>query len=356
MDLFAVSGERDKSNPFVQLLWEKGTLYEDEVVKGLKTPFTDLSMYAGAEKESETLKAIQRGDSLIYSGRIQADELLGDPDLLRREGDAYVAGDIKSGAGSEGAEDLSKPKKHYAVQLGLYTDILERKGVSAGRYGFIWDINGEEVIYDFTNPQSSRNPRKLWQDYEDYLAQAKAIVNETSSTLPAYSGLCKLCHWYSACLSRLTDLDDLTLIPELGRSKRDKLIERISTTRELADANIAEFLSGKKTIFPGIGAATLEKFHARAKLLSNGDKAQPYLREPIILPSNDLELFFDIEVDPIRDICYLHGFVERRDLNNDSERFVSFFAEEPTDEAERKAFTGAWQYMPVFTTRSRHPV
>ena len=42
---------------------------------------------------------MQRGEPLIYSARITADDLLGDPDLLRREGDGYVAGDIKSGSG-----------------------------------------------------------------------------------------------------------------------------------------------------------------------------------------------------------------------------------------------------------------
>jgi hypothetical protein len=192
MDVFADYGERDKPNAFVQLLWEKGSLYESEVIEGLKTPFTDLSMYAREEKEQKTLEAMQRGDPLIYSGRIQADGLLGDPDLLRKEGDAYIAGDIKSGAGMEGSEDASKPKKHYAVQLGLYTDILERKGLSAGKYGFIWDINGEEVIYDFNKPGSDRDPTTLWQNYEDYLDEAKAIVDKTIQTLPAYSGVCKL--------------------------------------------------------------------------------------------------------------------------------------------------------------------
>ena len=36
---------------------------------------------------------MQRGEPLIYNGRIQADGLLGDPDPLRKEGEGYVAGD-----------------------------------------------------------------------------------------------------------------------------------------------------------------------------------------------------------------------------------------------------------------------
>jgi len=43
--------------------------------------------------------------------------------------------------------------------------------------------------------------------------------------------------------------------------------------------------------------------------LTTGGK--PYLRAPVVIPSAARELFFDIEVDPMRDICYLHGFVER---------------------------------------------
>jgi len=119
MDLFADPAKRDPVSPFVQLLWERGALYEEEVVAGLAEPFLDLSPYAGDEKERRTLESMDRGEPLIYGGRISAGELLGDPDLLRKEGDGYVAGDIKSGAGEEdgGEEGDGKPKKHYAVQL-----------------------------------------------------------------------------------------------------------------------------------------------------------------------------------------------------------------------------------------------
>lgn len=345
MDLFADPARRDKPNPFVQLLWEKGSLYEKEVIGGLKIPFTDLSTYVGDDKEQKTLEAMKRGDNLIYAGRIQADDLLGDPDLLRKEGDGYIAGDIKSGVGEEGSEDQTKPKKHYAVQLGIYTDILERKGLSAAKRAFIWDIHGQEVVYDFTELQGKRDPRTLWQDYQECLARAQAIATKTDDTLAAYSAVCKLCHWYTACLARLTDTNDLTLIPELGRSKREVMMEHVVTIRDLAEADPTTFVMGKKTIFPGIGPPTLAKLYARAKLLSAGDRARPYLREPVALPASDLELYFDIEVDPMRDICYLHGFVVRRNGDNNTERFVPFFANEPTPEAEKKAFADAWHYM-----------
>lgn len=345
MDVFADPAERDAPNAFVELLWERGSLYEKEVMDGIEAPFTDLSNYAGEEKEQKTLEAIERRDTLIYSGRIQAEGLLGAPDLLRKDGSGYIAGDIKSGSGEEGPEDMSKPKMHYAVQLGLYTDILERKGLSSGRRGFIWDVNGEEVIYDFTLPQGQRNPRTLWQDYEEYLSDAQAIVEKRAETLAAYGGACKLCHWYNACLTRLQGADDLTLIPELGRSKRDVLMASVPTIHSLAQSDPDSFVSGKKTIFPGIGPATLEKFHRRASLIAAGKDAQPYLKQPFVLPEADRELYFDIEVDPMRDICYLHGFVERCGGDNSTERFVAFFADKPDDQSEKEAFSQAVQYM-----------
>ena len=55
MDLFADPLKRDKLSPFVQLLWEKGTAYEQEVVAGLEIPFLDLTPYSLEEKEINDL-------------------------------------------------------------------------------------------------------------------------------------------------------------------------------------------------------------------------------------------------------------------------------------------------------------
>lgn len=345
MDLYGDPAARDEVNVFVQLLWERGSVFEKELVAALDIPFTDLSVYRGDEKEVKTAEAMARGDPLIYAGRIAVDNLLGDPDLLRNEGDGYIAGDIKSGSGEEGPEDDAKPKKHYAVQLGLYTDILERKGLSGGRRAFIWDVHGQEVTYDFTEFIGNKEPHTLWDDYQETLAAAIAIIGKMQRTDPAYAAACKMCHWYSACLKRLTAADDLTLIPELGRARRDTMRPEIGTISEFAKISPEAFMQGKRTIFPGIGAAVFEKFHARAKLLAAGKGAAPYLREPIQLPHSETELFFDIEVDPMRDVCYLHGFVERLHGNNESERFVYFFADAPTAFEERKAFAEALDYI-----------
>jgi hypothetical protein len=130
MDLFADPADRDEVSPFIRMLWEKGSAHERTIIGEIGVPVLDLSGFHLDQKERLTTEAMHRHEPLIYSGRITAGDLVGEPDLLRFTGHGYVAGDIKSGAGEEGREDLTKPKLHYGVQLALYTDILETKGLS----------------------------------------------------------------------------------------------------------------------------------------------------------------------------------------------------------------------------------
>jgi predicted RecB family nuclease len=57
------------------------------------------------------------------------------------------------------------------------------------------------------------------------------------------------------------------------------------------------------------------------------------------------ELFFDIETDPMRDFCYLHGFLERSGSSCGVERYVPFVAEKPDPAEERRAFAEAFSFV-----------
>ncbi len=346
LDLYGVPDRRDPISAFVQLLWERGSAFEQETIEKLQIPFVNLRVYSAEENERLTSEAMKRGDSLIYGGRIRMGNLLGEPDLIRKEGSGYVAGDIKSGAGFEGMSEESdgKPKKHYAVQLGLYTDILDKLGVSAGHNPFVWDIHDQEVIYDLDSPMGKRDATSLWEFYEFCLENVTLMVNQKKKTLPALCSMCKLCHWRSFCKAQLQGIDDLSLIPELGRSRRDAMLPHFKNVDDLAKGDLNDFIKGKKTVIPGIGPGMLETLQERAKLLNQPDTG-PYLKENIDLPQFETELFFDVETDPLRDICYLHGFVERRNSDPLTEKYVAFFANQPTPEDEKKAFKEACDYI-----------
>ena len=346
LDLYGDPGKRDPVSGFVKLLWEKGTAFEEEVIDGLEVSYTDLSSLHEEVKQAATFKAMGRGDALIYQGQIGSAGLMGRPDLLRKTGDGYVAGDIKSGAGLEGVSDLEegRPKKHYAVQLALYTDILNRIGLASDEAPFVWDVHGREIRYDLNAHQSARNPETLWEVYSNTLEIARAIVEKKEKTLAAHASECKHCHWYSFCKSEVKRSQDLTLIPGLGRSRRNIMMDHIRNIQEMAQCDLEEYIRGDKTIFHRIGPSTLTKFQRRAQLLLNPD-AKPYATEPITFPKTDKALFYDVETDPFRDICYLHGFIEQVNGNTDTERYVPFFAQAPTPEEEKKAFREAWAYI-----------
>ncbi len=341
LDVHEDPGKRNPESKFVQLLWEKGIDFEKQIIQRLTIPFIDLSAYKDDEKERKTQEAIAQRTKLIYSGRIRAHNLLGEPDILRfDDGMGYIAGDIKSGSGEEGEEDNEdqKPKKHYAVQLALYVDILEALGLSRHRFPFIWDIHGKEVLYDLNAPQGPRTPQSLWGFYQEQLTKASGIINQTRPTLPALGASCKLCHWRTLCASHAEKLDDLTLIAGLGRARRDTMSPHIRTVADLAKADLT------KISIKGISPSMLNRFQTRARLLVD-PKGQAYCTMAPNLPDSETELFFDIEADPMRDICYLHGFVERQKRDGSSEVYSSFLAEAPTPEEEEKAFAGAWKYV-----------
>lgn len=343
LDAFGAVAQRDDISPFVRMLWERGTLFEQETVANLRQPFVNLSDASEADRERLTLIAMTDGEPLIYGGCIRAGDLFGKPSFLRKElGGGYVPVDIRSGRGKEGgdADHDGRPKRQYAVQLALYVDILERIGLCAGRWAFVLDIHGDEVRYDFGGPSG----RARWKEYETALAIARSILARHTVPLPAYRGLCKLCHWYSFCIGQLTAADDLTLIPFLRRSDRDAMIEQVPSIAAFASIDPERLIHGKRTQFPGLGADRLRALHARAVMLK-APSPKPYLRAPVRLDTFSTELFFDLEVDPLRGLCYLHGFIERNNSDNDTERFISFFADEPTIEAERAAFAAALGYL-----------
>jgi predicted RecB family nuclease len=346
LDLFGDPADRDEVSPFVELLWERGHLFEEETIASLDVPFLNLRRVSLRDREELTLRAMQDGEDLIYGGRISHGRLLGEPDLLRRTELGYVPGDIKSGAGVEGANDDAdgKPKRHYAVQLALYSDILQQKGLAASKDSFVWDIHGDEVPYDLAGSRGPRIKDSMWDEYGAVLVSVEDIADRHVTTRPGLISACALCHWRSYCRREIVGADDLTLISELGRSAREKFPTDIATVANLASASLSDLIADGKSAIPGIGEKTLRRYHARAVLQKQASPA-PYFADEVRLPASNTELFFDIETDPFRGLCYLHGFVERTGRASETEKYVSFFAEEAIEEAERDAFAEAWAYV-----------
>lgn len=349
-DIYGPQDEKSKeTNPFVQMLWDKGVSHEEKIVEGLGIVL-DLKDGDETERIQKTIEAMKMEVPLIYQGVLRSGELLGIPDLLQNNGDGtYMPIDIKSGMGVEGVDEdfegEDKYKKHYAVQLALYSEVLIANGFAKKHMGKIIDINSEETVYDLDKSMGARNPQSWWQFYLDTKARAVSLMKNEVQNKPAYSGKCKLCPWYNSCKKWIKQNDDPTMIFYVGRAVRDVLFKdlEIENYQELINIDVDQVLERKrkeKGFLNRIGKDSLEKAIKRARIMK--EYSQPIIYSSPIFPKTSYDLFFDIEDDPTQAFVYLHGVYERSPTG---ERFVSFVAEEKTDESERAAWLNFWNYI-----------
>lgn len=343
LDIHGDAEARDEVNEFVELLWEGGVEHETTIVADLLAASlgaVDLRYSKPESRQALTQLAMDAKAPVIVGGEIAEADLLGRPDLLRRDADGYLAGDIKLGTGGDGRAGV--PRLRYAVQVCLYSDILERMDRLSRPHGFIIDGNGETLEFALdVNLGGSRG--SLVDCYDEALEHARDIVDDTVETLSVRAAECKLCRWYSVCKADVDARDDLTRIPQLGRTLRDTLKRTFPTVASLAAVDIEQHIDGRRTDFPGLGPDRLRRFHDRARLLSTPG-ATAYARNPLVLPPRGRELLFDIETDPMSDHCYLHGVVERwTDGSGRPTKYHAFISSGPEDEA--RAFCEALEFL-----------
>ena len=349
-DIYGPKEEKIKEiNPFVQMLWDKGISYEKEVISKIGK-YLDLSEGSLEERFKNTIKAMKNKTPLIYQGVLIKDNLRGIPDLLKITPDGqYVPLDIKSGMGREGANMDShkegKLKPHYAIQLALYVDLLNRLGFENVRNGVIFDIKAREVMYDLNSQIGVKDKKTFWELYENTREIVSALLENKIKNKPAMAGICKLCPWYDSCKKWVEQEDDLTGLFCLGRSKRDTINEDLGIKKiaDILSIDIDDFIDMKKRdkqFAKGIAEKTLKTIIARADIVKNIKK--PTIYNKVDFPKVSYELFFDIESDPTHDFVYMHGIYER---SKNGERFLNFTAKEVSIEAEKKAWIDFWKYI-----------
>lgn len=337
-------------NPFLKLLWERGVQHEEDIIDNFESEFVDCSHGSEEERIAATYRAIDERAEYIYQGILAHGDLFGIPDLLYFDGDEYVPIEIKSGAASEGGDDDSagKPKKEYGVQLALYADLLNRKGLNSSRRAMVIDTTGERIEYDLNAPLGVRTPETMWELYQRIRGEVTALLENATRNDPAMCGACKMCGWGASCKKWAAENDDLTQLFYVGRTVRDTIRRDLDSSRidDLISQDIGSLVDQKKTdksFLKGIGESTLTKMALRARLMK--DNAQPVIHENFDFPTVSTELFFDIESDPTQDFVYLHGFWVR---DSNGERFVEFTARAITPEDERRVWAESIEFIRSF--------
>ncbi|MEY4745164.1 MAG: hypothetical protein RL272_1109 [Candidatus Parcubacteria bacterium] len=309
-DVYGDPKKMAKRSAFAEMLLEGGRLHEKALIAGI-----DCVEVRGDTKEERfeaTLRLMRGGAPCIYQGVLIDDEFEGVPDILeRRDGGSsafgayhYVAVDIKS------AEKLSDAHKY---QLACYGELLARIQGVRPEEGYILNGSGARIGFPL-------------KEFEPQFRQAVAEIRETLAghpPAPHVSSSCKQSPWFKECLAFAEERDDIALLYNVKKKVVLALREHgVKTVHDAAGIDV-DRLGAADPVFK---RALLERIVLQAKALIGH---RHYIRKKIGLPEAPLEIFFDIEGDPLRQVEYLFGFLVRR---GKEEAYEYQLAERPEDE------------------------
>lgn len=294
---------------------ENGVAHEQEVVNALfaGTSVEEVPMTKDPEADCRaTLELMRRGAPLIYQGTLTDGDWTGRPDLLERhEGESrfgnwfYVPVDVKSAHYLE---------KYHKLQLLFYATLLERL---QGRF------SAEPAIINGDGERLSFSADAMVTEFEQFVAELERIrAGEKPDPV-----LRKTCFdtgvWGRLCERDAVKNNDIALLYNVD-------IQKLRTLRQLGIRTVDDVAEMDPQAFDGVAKGLrlhgLEVMKRQAQALKT---KSVIVRESVLLPSEGLEIHFDIESDPPNDVDYLYGFLVRRATGDE---YVSFVAERLEDE------------------------
>ncbi|VEP13505.1 conserved hypothetical protein [Hyella patelloides LEGE 07179] len=159
---------------------------------------------------------------------------------------------------------------------------------------------------------------------------------------------CSLCHWYSHCYQIAKNKQHLSLIPGVTPKRYNSLKEMGLDDLDLI-ASSSDRILGRRI---GQDVAKQLQQQARSLLLNTPlIKANYDLDHSYQLPSSAIELYFDIEAEPDRNLDYLLGILLVDNTNN-TKKFYPFLAEKAEEEErvwrEFFEFITDYPHAPIF--------
>lgn len=144
---------------------------------------------------------------------------------------------------------------------------------------------------------------------------------------------CDMCPWLSACYQEAKAKNHLSLLPGVTVTRYPLLVDMgITTVEALAQAQPEHLADSLE-----IDEPVTEKMIYQAQANWTGNAIARLQRgqfplTPADVPSHEVELYFDIEAAPDKDLIYLHGVLVVEHLKQ-SETFHALVAESPEEEA-----------------------
>ncbi len=301
-------------HPLMERLIDDGLI--DEKQRDLISDRVDVAEVTAEDPEEafrQTLSFMKDGRQTIYHGVLVDRHWVGHPDMLERvEGKShfgnyyYIAADIKR---SRYVRD------EFKFQGCFYAELLERLQGVRPVNGYVLSPDRETFSYAIEEFEAS---------FHLTLTEIEKIVAGKKPAHFVTSG-CRQSPWFLQCKSQSEACDDLSLLNRVWREEVAALSAAgVNTISDLAKIPLAEL----ERRAPGVSVSRLEIMHDQALAIK---QHHHLIRASVDLPSADIELYFDIESDPLRDFDYLLGVLEVR---NGKEHYHPFMAESPAQEAK----------------------
>lgn len=310
----AHADEHRPHEPLMHQLQDDGLI--DDLHEQLISDREDLVEVTAEDPEEafrQTLEFMREGRQTIYHGTLIDKHWVGHPDLLEKvEGRSelgdyyYVAADIKR---SRHLRDDHK------FQGCFYAELLERVQGIKPLQGYIITPDNQVMPYMI---------EKFESEYSLTLSEIEKIIAGKRPPHFVTSG-CKQSPWFHECRTESEECDDLSLLNRVWRAEVQRLREAgVETISQLALKSVPEL----EDLAPDVSPGRLETMRDQAIAIHDH---RHIIRSSVELPEADIELFFDIESDPLRDFDYLFGVLE---VTQDGQEYHEFFAESPEQEGE----------------------
>ncbi|MEL4897141.1 TM0106 family RecB-like putative nuclease [Crocosphaera sp. Alani8] len=187
------------------------------------------------------------------------------------------------------------------------------------------------------NPELIVRPLKQsWVDIGEWLPKLEFILDECVAVLETRGEpevfisrqRCSLCPWYGHCYAIAKSQQHLSLVPGVTPNRYKSLQELgVMTTESLATAN-------SDSLEELIGTELGNKLQLQARSIVHNQpipRPQHEYNSGEILVNQTIELYFDIEAEPERNLDYLLGVVVVNRVNQ-TQTFYPLLAETPQEE------------------------
>jgi len=301
-------------HPLLARLADEGLLQEKEreLVKD-RPDVVEVTAEDPEEAFRQTVSFMRDGRETIYRGLLLDGHWVGHPDvLIKVEGRSrfgnyyYVAADVKRSR---------EVRDDFKFQGCFYAELLERIQGTKPTQGYVITPDGVALTYQIEEFESA---------YKLTLDEIERIVAGEKPPHFLTSG-CKQSPWFSECRCESESCNDLSILNRVWREEVSALREAgITTIDELAALPVPE-LEGRAS---DLRIMRLELLHTQARAIRDG---KHIVLKRLELPETEIELYLDIESDPLRDLDYLFGILE---VNEGKETYHSFFAENADEQGK----------------------